>query len=174
MNAITSVPATQQQPSHGSHANAAAAALRSAITAAHGPLRDAVTAYRTASAGLAPDADLLEILRAAGGIVLAAEAIAAAGKSLEAAARTATAQTMLDTGCPSVGLANHVVHLSTKADHVDIEDARAIPPDLMRQPAPAPDKVAIGKLLRAGAAVPGARLIGNKEPLCIFKGKTQL
>ena len=170
MNAITSIPASQPQP----HANAAAAALRHAITAAHTPLRDAVQAYRTASAALTPDADLLEVLRAAAGIVLAAEAIVAAGKQVEVTARAALATCMSDTGCPSVGLASHVVHLSTKADHVDIENARAIPPDLMRQPAPAPDKVAIGKLLRAGAAVPGARLIGNKEPLCIFKGKTQL
>ncbi|HEY2617708.1 MAG TPA: siphovirus Gp157 family protein [Acetobacteraceae bacterium] len=165
MNAITSVPASQQQ----SHAGAAAAALRSAIANATPPLRDAVQAYRTARAGLTPDADFLEILRAAGGIVLAAEAIVAAAKQVEATARTALASCMSDTGCPSVALASHVVHLSTKADHVDIEDARSIPPELMRQPPPAPDKVAIGKLLRAGAAVPGARLVGNQEPICVFR-----
>jgi hypothetical protein len=173
MNAITSIPATQPQPSQQSHANAAAAALRQAIVNATPPLRDAVQAYRTARVGLTPDANLLEILRAAGGIVLAAEAIVAAGKQVEATARTALAQTMTETGCPSVGLASHVVHLSTKPARVDVEDERAIPPELMRQPPPAPDKVAIGKLLRAGAAVPGARLVGNQEPICVFRSCSQ-
>jgi hypothetical protein len=122
-------------------------------------------AYRTARAALTPDADLLEVLRAAAGIVLAVEAITSA--------RGALASCMSDTGCPSVALASHVVHLGTKPDHVDIDDARAIPPDLMRQPPPAPDKVAIGKLLRAGAAVPGARLVGNQEPICVFRSCSQ-
>jgi hypothetical protein len=163
--------ASQPQPSQQSHADAAATALRTAVTAAHGPLRDAVTAYRTASAALAPDADLLDVLRAVGGIVLAAEAIVAAGKQLETAARTALASCMSETGCPAVALASHVVHLGTKPDRVDVEDESAIPRELLRQPPAAPDKVAIGKLLRAGAAVPGARLVGNQEPVCVFKGK---
>jgi hypothetical protein len=132
-----------------------------------------VSAYRAAHAALTPDADLLEMLRAAGGIVLAAELIVAAGKRLEASARAAMATCMSDTGCPAVALADHVVHLSTRPDRVDIEDEKATPPDLLRQPPPAPDKVAIGKLLRAGAAVPGARLIGNHEPVCVFRSCSQ-
>jgi hypothetical protein len=171
VNAITSIPARPQQPAQRSHADTAAAALRHAVTAAHGPLRDAVAAYRAAHATLASDADLLEILRAAGGIVLAAEAITAASKQIEASARAALAQAMSETGCPAVALADHVVHLGTKPARVDTENQEAIPAEFMRQPPPAPDKVAIGKLLRDGAAVPGARLIGNKEPLCVFKGK---
>jgi hypothetical protein len=66
-----------------------------------------------------------------------------------------------------------VVHPGTKPARVDIEDENAIPPELMRVPAPAPDKVAIGKQLRAGVAVPGARLIGNHEPICIFRSNHQ-
>jgi hypothetical protein len=73
-----------------------------AITAAHAPLRDAVTAYRAACASLTPEAELLEILRATGSIVLSAEAIVAASKLLEATARAALAQAMAETGCPAV------------------------------------------------------------------------
>jgi Siphovirus Gp157 len=154
------------------HADAAAEALRQAIGTAHAPLRDAVTAYRAGVAGLAPDADLLDMLRAAGEIVLAAEAIVAASKGVAAVARTALAQALSETGCPAVALASHTVHLSTKPACVDIEDESAIPADLMRQPPPAPDRVAIGKLLRSGAAVPGARLIGNNhEPICVFRSR---
>ena len=79
---------------------------------------------------------------------------------------------MSETGCPAVALATHTVHLGTKPARVDIEDEQAIPAELMRTPAPAPDKVAIAKLLRAGAEVPGARLIGNQEPMAVFKGRT--
>ena len=73
------------------HADVATTALRQALAESHAPLRAAVAAYRTACAGLTPDADLLAVLRAAGGIVLAAEAITAEGKQTEAAARAAMA-----------------------------------------------------------------------------------
>jgi hypothetical protein len=155
------------------HADAAAAVLRRALAAANAPLRDGVSAYRAAYAGLSASTDLLEVMRAAASLVLAAESIVAASKQAEATARSALASCMAETGCPSVALTDHVVHLSTKPDRVDIEDERAIPAELMRQPPLVPDKVAIGKRLRAGAAVPGARLIGNREPICIFKGKSQ-
>jgi hypothetical protein len=155
------------------HADATATALRQVLAGANAPLRDGVSAYRAAYAGLSASTDLLEVMRAAGSLVLAAESIVVASKQAEATARSALAQAMSETGCPAVALADHVVHLGTKPDRVDIEDERAIPPELMRVPAPAPDKVAIGKRLRAGAAVPGARLIGNREPICIFKGKSQ-
>jgi Siphovirus Gp157 len=155
-----------------SHADAAATELRQALAASHAPLREAVASYRTAYAGLASDADLLDALRATGALVLAAEAIVAASKQVEATARAALASCMAETGCPSIALANHVVHLSTKPSRVDIEDERAIPPELLRQPPPQPDRVAIGKLLRAGAVVPGARLVGNQEPTLVFRSRS--
>ena len=83
MNAITK-PQT--------HADAAATTLRQALAASHAPLRDAVARYRTATAGLAPHADLLDALRAAGNIALASEVAATVGKDAEASARAALAQ----------------------------------------------------------------------------------
>jgi hypothetical protein len=163
MNAITPVAGR-------SHADAAAATLRQALAAFHAQLRDAVAAYRAAAAALAPAADLLDVLRAAGSIVLAAEAITAASKNAEAAARTALASAMAETGCPAVALASHTVHLGTKAARVDIENESAIPAELMRTPAP--DRVAIGRLLRAGADVPGAKLSGNNEPTLVFRSRS--
>ena len=155
------------------HATAAAASLRDAIAAAKAPLRDGINAYRNAHAALIASDDLLDVLRAAGELVLAAESIVAASKHVEATARSSLASCMAETGCPAVTLPHHVVHLGTKPDRVDIEDETAIPPELMRRPEPAPDRVAIGKLLRAGAEVPGARLIGNHEPSAIFRSKHQ-
>jgi hypothetical protein len=105
MNAIT-----RPQP----HAEAAANALRDALTAATPPLRDSTNAYRTARSGLNASTDLLDVLRAAGSIVLATEAITAAAKHAEATARAALANCMSETGCPAVALADHVVHLGAK------------------------------------------------------------
>jgi hypothetical protein len=155
------------------HADAAANALRDALAAATPALRDGINAYRSARTTLNAGTDLVDVLRAAGNIVLAAEAIAHAAKNAEATARAALAQTMSETGCPAVALAAHVVHLGTKPARVDIEDESAIPAELMRQPPPAPDKVAIGKRLRAGVDVPGARLIGNREPMVVFRSNQQ-
>jgi Siphovirus Gp157 len=156
-----------------SHADAAATALRNALSDGHAALRDAVTSYRTACASLTPDADLLDVFRAAGNIVLVAEAINAASKQAETTARAALAQAMSETGCPAVALAAHTVHLSTKPARVDIENAQDIPAEFMRQPPPALDRVAIGKCLRAGIAVPGARLLSdNQEPIVVFKGRS--
>jgi Siphovirus Gp157 len=156
-----------------SHADTAATALRQALTASHAQLRESVASYRTAWSALTAAADLLDLLRATGGLVLAAEAIVAASKQVEATARTTLAQSVSETGCPAVALAHHVVHLGTKPARVDIEDESAIPAELMRQPAPAPDKTAISRMLRAGAEVPGARLIGNHEPMAVFRSNHQ-
>jgi hypothetical protein len=164
MNAIT-----KPRP----HAEAAAACLRDAIRPAHTALRQALEAYRAAYAGFTPDADLLDVMRAAGSIALAAEAITAAAKAAEATARSALAQAMADTGCTAVALEHHTVHLGTRPASVEIEDAAAIPAHLMRAPPPAPDRTAIGKLLRANVAVPGARLIGNHDPVAIFRSNHQ-
>jgi hypothetical protein len=151
------------------HADAAGASLRDAITAANTPLRDGVAAYRAAWSELTTSTNLLDVLRAAGSIVLAAEAIHTAAKAAEATARTALAETMQETGCPAVTLDHHTVHIGTKPSYVAVDDQSAIPPELMRAPPPAPDKVAISKLLRAGVDVPGARLIENHHPICIFR-----
>ena len=105
-------------------------------------------------------------------MILAAESIAAASKRVEAAARTALATCMAETGCPAVTLDHHVVHLGTKPQSVSIDNESAIPAELMRTPQPVPDRVTIGKLLRLGRAVPGARLTGNKESICIFRSKS--
>ena len=164
MNAIT-----KPRP----HADNAAAGLRDAILPAHRALAQAVQAYRSAYAGLAPDADLLDIMKAIGSIALAAEAIVAAAKHAESVARSSLAQTMAETGCPAVMLPHHTVHLGTRPASVEIEYAAAIPVHLMRAPPPAPDRTAIGKLLRAGVTVQGARLIGNREPTVVFRSNHQ-
>jgi hypothetical protein len=160
MNAISKPP---------SHADAAATALRQALAASHAPLRDAVAAYRTATAALVPDADLLDVLRAAGNTVLAAEAIAAASKQAEAAARAALAQTLMDTGTCSIRSSTHIFSASPGRQSVTVTSAADVPEHLLHQPPPSPDKAKIMRLLKAGETVPGCALSNGGQPILTVK-----
>jgi Siphovirus Gp157 len=152
-----------------SHADAATATLRQALGASHGPLRDAVASYRTACAALAPDADLLDALRAAGNVVLAAEAIVAASKQAEAAARAALAQTLMDTGACSIRSSTHIFSASPGRQSVTVTSAADVPPHLLHQPPPSPDKAKIMRLLKAGETVPGCELSNGNQPILTVK-----
>jgi hypothetical protein len=152
-----------------SHADAAATALRDALAAANAPLREAVTTYRTAWAALTPDADLLEILRAAGGLALAAEAIVAAGKQVEATARSTLAQTLMDTGACSIRSATHTFSASPGRPSVTVTSAAEVPAHLLQQPPPSPDKAKILRLLKAGEGVPGCEISNGSQPILTVK-----
>ena len=155
-----------------SHADAAATVLRNALAAANAPLREAVTAYRTTWSELTADTDLLDALRAAGGLVLAAEAIVAASKQLEATARSTLAQTLLDTGACSIRSATHTFSASPGRQSVTVTSAADVPPHLLQQPPPSPDKAKILRLLKAGEGVPGCEISNGSQPILVVKAIT--
>jgi hypothetical protein len=163
MNAIT-----KPQP----HADAAATALRQAIAASHAQLRDAVASYRTAWSAIAADADLLDTLRAAGELVLAAEAIITASKQVEATARTALAQTLMDTGTCSIRSATHTFSASPGRQSVTVTSAADVPSHLLQQPPASPDKAKILRLLKAGEGVPGCEISNGSQPILTVKAIT--
>jgi hypothetical protein len=152
-----------------SHADTAAATLRLALSAGHATLRDAVTTYRAAAAALSPDADLLDVLRAAGSIVLAAEAIATAGKQAEATARAALAQALMDTGACSIRSSTHIFSASPGRQSVTVTSAADVPPHLLHQPPPSPDKAKILRLLKAGETIPSCELSNGGQPILTVK-----
>jgi Siphovirus Gp157 len=164
MNAIA-----PQRPSKATHAGAATEALRQAIAAAQKPLRDAVAAYKAAHIQLAAEADLLDALRAAGELVLAAEAIVAAGKQVEATARAAMAQALMDTGACTIRSATHSFSASPGRQSVTVTSADAVPSHLLRQPPPSPDKAKILRLLKAGETIPGCELSNGSQPILTVK-----
>lgn len=151
------------------HADTAATTLRGALGASHGPLRDAVASYRAACAALTPDADRLDALRAAGNIVLAAEAIVTASKSAEAAARAALASTLVDTGACSIRSSTHIFSASPGRQSVTVTSAAEVPPHLLHQPPLSPDKAKIMRLLKAGETVPGCELSNGGQPILTVK-----
>jgi hypothetical protein len=162
MNAITPVAGQ-------THADVATAALRQALAESHAPLRQAVAAYRTACTDLAAGPDLLDVLRAAGNIVLAAESIAAAAKQAEATARAALARTLMDTGACSIRSATHTFSASPGRQSVTVTSAADVPPHLFHRPPPSPDKAKILRLLKAGESVPGCEISNGGQPILTVK-----
>jgi hypothetical protein len=156
MNAIS-----KPQP----HADAATTALRDAIAAASPALRDGILAYRSATHAMGASSDLLDALRAAGSLVLAAEAISASARHAEATARAALAQTLMDTGACSVRTSSHVFSASPGRQSVTITDAAMVPESMLHQPPPSPDRVRILRLLKAGQSVPGCTLTNGSQPI---------
>jgi hypothetical protein len=160
MNAITK-PQT--------HSDAAATALRRSLSAAHAQLRQAVTEYRTAATNLTPGTDLLDTFRAVGGLVLAAESITAASRQAEATARTALAQALMDTGACSIRSSTHIFSASPGRQSVTVTSAADVPPHLLHQPPPSPDKAKILRLLKAGESVAGCEISNGSQPILTVK-----
>jgi hypothetical protein len=152
-----------------SHADTAATTLRQALSVGHAALRDAVTTYRAAAAALSPDADLLDVFRATGNIVLAAEAITAASKQAETTARTALASALIDTGACSIRSSTHIFSASPGRQSVNVTSAADVPAHLLHQPPPSPDKAKILRLLKAGESVAGCELSNGAQPILTVK-----
>jgi hypothetical protein len=160
MNAIT-----RPQP----YADAAANSLRDALAASNSELRDGVAAYRTAWSALTASTDLLDALRAAGSLVLAAEAIVSASKNAEAAARTALAQTLMETGACSIRSDTHIFSASPARQSVSVTSAANVPAHLLHQPPAQPDRAKIMRLLKTGQRVPGCELSNGTNPILTIK-----
>ncbi|HKD76308.1 MAG TPA: siphovirus Gp157 family protein, partial [Ktedonobacterales bacterium] len=107
--------------------------------------------------------------RAAGSLLLAAEAIADAAKHIDATARATLAQTLMDTGACSIRSATHTFSASPGRQSVTITSIDDVPPHLLRQPPPSPDKVKILRLLKAGESVPGCELSNGSAPILTVK-----
>jgi hypothetical protein len=150
----------------------ARAALARLEAAAEPLLTDAaVTPAMRRAAALASAAD--DFMGAAGHLVPLVLDIEAAADALTAHARRlrdVLAEVMDETGAGTIRAGEHIASVSAGRASVVITDPALIPPALMRQPPPAPDKAAIQKLLREGVAVPGA-VSGNARPQLTIRSK---
>lgn len=114
--------------------------------------------------------DMLAAAEAIVPVILDCEAAAEALTSHARRLRDVLATVMHETGAATIRAGLHVASVSNGRPAVIITDAAMVPPSLMRQPPPAPDKAAIQKLLSAGNAVPGA-VLGNAAPVLTIRSK---
>lgn len=125
---------------------------------------------RAAAEACEPD-DFLPIAAAMVPLILDAEAAADSLTQHARRMRQVLAEVLDEAGAPAVRNGPHTASVSSGRAAVTVTDPALIPPSLMRQPPPAPDKVAIAKLLTAGNEVPGATL-GNSPPSLTIRSKT--
>lgn len=131
----------------------------------------AVTPTMRRAAALAAEAE--DFMASAAHLVPLVLDLEAAADALTAHARRlrdVLAEVMDETGAGTIRAGEHVASVSAGRAAVVITDPALIPPNLLRQPPPAPDKAAIQKLLREGVAVPGA-VPGNARPQLTIRGK---
>jgi hypothetical protein len=143
----------------------ARAAMARLEAAAEPLLTDAAVApaMRRAAALASEAGDFMDAARQLVPLVLDLEAASDALTAHARRLRDALAEVMEETGAGTIRASEHVAAVTAGRASVVITDASLIPPSLMRQPPPAPDKAAIQKLLREGHAVPGA-VPGNARP----------
>jgi hypothetical protein len=121
----------------------------------------------------------VELCGMSGDLVAAARALADTIRHLESvireadAARQACADTLRDvmdeTGMTSVRVDGGTWHLREASTRVVVTDETAIPPSLMCQPPPRPDREAIKRALAKGGTVPGATLTNGGPPVLAFR-----
>lgn len=154
-----------------SHANNAATALRDAANAATRPVAAAVRSAQEARAEVALAGDIVQCMGSVASLIIACEAMQDAGKLAEAELRAKLASVMTEVGAATIHTEFHTVSLREAPRTVRIIDPDQIPPELMRQPPPAPDKIEIGKLLRDGKSVPGAALNNQREQVVAIRNR---
>lgn len=118
---------------------------------------------RRAAADVSDAPDMLPAMEAMIPLILGLEDAAETLATMARTLRRHLAEVMDETGAATIRAETHTASVSAGRAGVVITDEALIPPTLMRQPPPAPDKTAIAKLLREGKAVPGA-VLGNAGP----------
>jgi hypothetical protein len=145
--------------SNGSGATEARDAVRTALALGYKPVWQAGKDYALAYQQATTVDDLVEAMARAVDVVMAAAHLVEVASAAEKNARAELARVMQDAGCHQVTTATLTAYLTKRKAYVIVDDASAIPPSLLHQPPPVPDKAAIKDALEAGRGVPGASLI---------------
>jgi Siphovirus Gp157 len=141
-----------------SGAKDAALALRTDVLANYDALKDRVADVSKAVIRLRAAEDLLAVMAAADAYSLACEALAEITKATHAAADAALAQTMSETGAPSLRTEFHTISLRKNPERVEITDPKAIPDSFMTVPKPQPDRSKIRAAIKNDPAINWANL----------------
>jgi hypothetical protein len=118
-----------------------------------------------------PD-DLVAAMETSVDLIVALEDAVAGIDARAERIRAVLADVMNESGATTIRAGTHTASVSPSRQGVVITDPDAIPPTLMRQPEPTPDRAAIGSLLKAGQPVLGATL-GNGGVTLTIRSKAR-
>jgi hypothetical protein len=107
------------------------------------PLGSAITAFKAAHGTLRDAEDIIDAMRDAAGLILAAEAIKDAAGEIEATMRRKLAVVMVDTGAPSLRLEHHTISVTEPGLRLRVADPKALPASYLKARDPVPDMKAI-------------------------------
>lgn len=146
-----------------SGATSAVKALQAAILDPMKRVAAAVDQARTAQADYREADDIMEVMGAAAGMILALEAMKKAAADAETATRAALAEAM-SLGATQFRTISHVISLKAGVPGAIITDGALVPRELWSAPEPTPDRTEIAKRLRRGEQIPGATLSNGAAP----------
>jgi hypothetical protein len=130
------------------HAEAATTALRDAAAPPMAAVAAAVSRARDAQATFREAEDVIQVMGATAGLILALEALEEAAKRAETAMRAVLAETMWSTGATTFRTEAHTVSAKEATRRVVITGQ--VPPELMVPQPPKPDLDGIKQRLRDG------------------------
>lgn len=132
------------------------------------PFRPARNAAADVAAAHA-EVDLVAAGQAIGRLIHQLETAADEITAAAGALRRDLCAVMHDTGMTMVRTETGTWHVREPVMRVVITDEAAIPPALMEQPPPRPDKAAIARVLKSGGECPGASLSNGGAPILAFR-----
>lgn len=147
-------------------------ALADAVDGALRVIALAVSRVTIAQKAYSGRSDVLDVMRACPDLILALETLQDASKSGDVAIRQALAVAMAESGATTVLSTGHATSLRDCARVVRVTDESLIPAEFMRQPAPAPDKMAIARELKAGRLIAGAELSNGGAATIQIRSRT--
>jgi hypothetical protein len=127
----------------------------------------AAIALRRLAAAVTEAEDMGEAAPALLALLMATEEAAKQLDNAGSAMRAALTAVLSDTGMPAAQTQHHTASVRDGSPGVVITDPALIPPTLMRQADPTPDKTAIARAIKAGGTVPGAELRNGAPVLTI-------
>jgi hypothetical protein len=143
-----------------SHYDAEAERLRDAAVTATRGVAAAVKQAQEARVEVGLSGDLIPVMGAIAGLILACEALQAAGKQAETELRTTLAKSM-SLGATTVRTESLTISLKEGARRVVLTGT--VPPEFLIPQEPKPDIKAIGDTLRKGEALDWATLSNGGE-----------
>lgn len=154
-----------------SHADEARDVLHNVMRAVYKPVYAAGCAYAQAQKAATTATDLVEVMQATVGVILAAEHLKDMATEAEKSARDALAEQMDATGAAKIQTEHQTAYLSRKPAFVNIEQEDMVPAEYIRQPPPAPDKKAIKAAIDDGVLVPGCTLVVPNSQTLVIRRK---
>ena len=136
-------------------------------------LSASITAYKQASLEQATADDLVAVMQASGGVILAAEQIIQAAEGIALTLRRKLAEVMVETGCPQVLLPHHKVSVTEPKPKLRVLDAKALPAEFLKQPPPVPDMDAIKRAWDGGNKLTGVAMLNGSAPHVTFHARKE-